>query len=360
MMVVLICTIGLLAGCGAKRTDEGPAGASAHPVQPRIEVKGSSASASPAPEGAGLAGFFSPTSPWNAALTTTATLDPHSAAIVNSLNSVVAHERRAHSGPWINTRSYSVPLYTVPANQPTVPVSLAHHAPDAALSAAWSAAPLPAGAHPSAGTDGVLAVWQPSTDRLWEFWKLAHEAHGWQARWGGAMRNVSSSSGVYGPGSWPGAKTYWGVAASSLSLLGGLIMFADLKKDEIGHALSMAVPNVRAGIYASPARRTDGKSSDPLSLPEGAHLRLNPQLNVAALHLPKLTSMLARAAQRYGIIITDRAANVTFYAQDPAPTGGNPYAGPTGYFEAKYPNELLASFPWSQLQLLKMELHGVP
>jgi hypothetical protein len=137
-----------------------------------------------------------------------------------------------------------------------------------------------------------------------------------------------------------------------------LISFEDLERGQINHALEMAIPNVRAGVYASPAQRSDGKIADPLSLPEGAHLRLNPSLNLETLHLPRLTLMIAEAAQRYGIFITDGAGNVTFYAQDPIPTGTEPYAGPGGYFEGKYPNELLASFPWSQLELLKMELHS--
>ena len=68
--------------------------------------------------------------------------------------------------------------------------------------------------------------------------------------------------------------------------------------------------------------------------------------------------MIAEAAQRYGIIVRDHTANVTFYAQDPVPTGTEPYAGPHGYFEGKTPAQLLASFPWSHLQLLKMKLHG--
>ena len=301
--------------------------------------------------------FFSSTSFWNEPVPVDAPLDPHSTELVGALDAVIAAEEQAKSGPWINTTSYSVPLYTVPADQPTVSVQLDHPA-DAALSAAWSAVPLPADAQPAAGSDAVLVVWQPSTDRLWEFWKLTHEADGWHASWGGAMQNVSSGSGVYGPEAWPGAKPWWGVSASSLSLLGGLISLEDLQRGEINHALSMSTPDVRAGVYASPAQRDDGKSTDPLSLPEGAHLRLNPDLNLPALHLPKLTLMIAEAAQRYGILIRDGAQNVTFQAQDPIPTGANPYAGPDGYFEGKYPRGLLASFPWNRLELLKMELHN--
>ncbi len=172
------------------------------------------------------------------------------------------------------------------------------------------------------------------------------------------MQNVSSDPGVYGPEAWPGATLWWGTSAASLSIAGGLITLEDLQRGQINHALAITIPDVRAGVYASPARRTDGTSTAPLSLPEGAHLRLDPTLDLAALHLSRLTLMIAEAAQRYGIIVRDTSANVAFYGQDPTPTGMNPYIGPQGYFEGQTPGQLLASFPWSHLQVLKMELHS--
>lgn len=301
--------------------------------------------------------FFAPTSFWNEPLAANAPLDPTSAEVVGAFDALIAAEEQAKNGPWINTTEYSIPVYMVPAGQPTVSVKL-DGTSNAGLSSAWSAVPLPPTATSAAGTDGDLFVWQPSTDRLWEFWRLVHGAEGWQASWGGAMQKVSSNPGVYGPEAWPGAQSWWGVSASSLSLVGGLISLEDLKLGQINHALEMAIPGVRAGVYASPAQRSDGKTASPLSLPEGAHLRLNPNLNLAALHLPRLTLMLAEAAQRYGIFITDGSSVAEFYAQDPSPTGTNPYVGSGGYFEGQYPNQILASFPWGHLELLKMELHN--
>jgi hypothetical protein len=73
-----------------------------------------------------------------------------------------------------------------------------------------------------------------------------------------------------------------------------------------------------------------------------------------------LTLMIAEAAQRYGIFVRSEAANIVLYAQDPVSTGTEPYAGPGGFFEGKYPSQLLASFPWSHLQLLKMNLQSDP
>jgi hypothetical protein len=302
--------------------------------------------------------FFSPSSFWNQALSAQASLDPNSTSVVDAFDQVVAAERTAGTGPWIGTTEYSVPIYTVPASQPTVPIALEHTPAEATLSAAWSVVPLPTKAKPATGHDGNLVVWQPSTERLWEFWKLVHGWEGWRASWGGAISNVSSSGGVFGSGAWPGAKPWWGVSASSLSIAGGLITFEDLEHGKIEHALAMAIPGVRAGVYSSPAQRTDGKSTNPLALPEGAHLRLNPSLDLATLHLPKLTLMIAEAAQRYGIFVRDGAGNVQLFAQDPSSLSTNPYTGPEGYFEGKRPARLLASFPWQELQLLKMELHN--
>jgi hypothetical protein len=316
----------------------------------------------PPVDSAGPFRFFSPSSFWNEQLPADAPLDPNSNAIVDAFDKEIETEEEANNGPAINTTTSSIPVYTVSAEQPLVQVTLENpsQAPGgSALQSAWDAVPLPANAKPSVGTDKHLVVWQPSTDRLWEFWRLEQTAEGWQASWGGAIRNVSSDPGAYGPEAWPGAMYDWGASASSLSVAGGLITLEDLEMGQINHALAIAVPDTRAGEYASPAQRTDGTSTSQLSLPEGAHLRLDPSLDLATLHLPKLTLMMAEAAQRYGIFVRDKGPNVSFYAQDPTPTGTNPYSGPHGYFEGKTTTQqILASFPWSHLQLLKMELHS--
>jgi len=300
--------------------------------------------------------FFAADSPWNQPLPKTAPLSSSSAEVIRALSREVSRELETGQGPSISTTSYSVPIYTVPAGQPTVPVQLVSRFVVPALSSAWSAVPLPPSAAPAEGKDGHLLLWQPSSDRLWEFWHLLHTSTGWQAGWGGAMQDASSNLGVYGGAAWPGATGSWGASASSLSIAGGLITIEDLRRGEIDHALAIAVPKVRAGQYAAPAERTDGESTSPTALPEGAHLRLDPSLELWKLHLPPLTLMLARAAKRYGIFVRDKADNVNFYAQDPTPLGSDPYTRPNGFFEGTYPARLLSAFPWTHLQLLQMQL----
>lgn len=304
----------------------------------------------------GASPFFSPTSFWNQPAAANAQLAPNSGRMVSHLLTYVKAEQKAKNGPWINASSNGVAIVTVPANQPKVRVNLVDHSPDPALTSAWSAVPLPASAQPSSG-DNDLAVWQPSTNRMWEFYELSHRSVGWQAEWGGAMQNVSSNPGMYGPNAWPGAKTYWGVTAASLPIAGGAITFDDLAAGEIDHALALIVPDVRAGTFASPAERDDGTSYGSGSLPEGAHLRLNANLNLAKLNMPPLTRMIAEAAQRYGIIIRDRSPIVAFIGQDPvgSAAGSSLYTKLYGGLDAW---QLMASFPWRHLQVLKMHLHG--
>ena len=109
--------------------------------------------------------FFSPTSVWNTQIADDAPVDPMSAAWVTEL------QRQLTLGdPWINTTKWSSPLYTVPADQPTVKVTL--DTSYAVLQNAWLAVPLPVDARPAGGTDGHLVVYQPSTDTMWEFWAM--------------------------------------------------------------------------------------------------------------------------------------------------------------------------------------------
>ena len=299
--------------------------------------------------------FFSPHSFWNEPLSANAPRDPDSAGMVAKLMTYVKAQLAAKNGPWLNASHDGVAIVTVPANQPTVRVTLVNHSPDPALSAAWSAVPLPSSAQPSNG-DCDLAVWQPATDRLWEFFELAHTSSGWQADWGGAMHNVSSNPGVYTAAAWPGAKSWWGVTAASLSIVGGAITVNDLAAGQIDHALALVVPDTRRGWYASPAERDDGQSTSRDSLPEGAHLRIDPSLNLANLNMPPLTRMIAEAAQRYGIIVRDTSPIVAFVGQDPTgnPAAQSVYVSAYGGLDAW---QLMSYFPWSHLQVLRMDRH---
>jgi hypothetical protein len=277
---------------------------------------------------------FAPTSVWNAAVPADAPRAATSSKLVGNLLRQVSTY-----GSWINTWQYSVPVYTVPAGQPAVHVTLDVAMPE--LQADFDAVPLPPGAKPAPGTDAHLTVYEPATDTLWDFWKLVHRADGWHARWGGKLTGVSRS-----PGYWPNG---FGATATSLPLLGGLMRASELQAGRIDHALALGLPETKAQTWVWPAQRTDGTSTAADAIPEGTRLRLDPTLDVAALGLPPVTQAMALAAQRYGVVVRDVSGSVSFYGEDPGALPSNPY---TSIFGGHDPAQLLARFPWSRLQVL--------
>jgi hypothetical protein len=333
--------------------------------------------ATPAPEGAAplpleedparppaTGQLFAPDSIWNAPLARNAPIDPTSADLVAALHERIREEIRRGIGPWIATWEYSTPIYKVPRDQPTVRVAL----DDGSLSwrrslqAAYESVPIPPGAGPARGTDGHLTVWQPSTDKLWEFWHARRDASGaWHASWGGAIRNVSSSPGYYTHDSWPGSAPNWGASATSLPVAAGTMTIDELRRGRIDHALAIALPYPRKDVFAWPAQRTDGTGTGPTSIPAGAQLRIDPDVDLDRIDMPRITRIMAEAVQRYGMVVRDRTGHAfQFYAEDPAQYGHNPYMGRDGLFEDEWPSEFLASFPWGRLQVIEMDLRREP
>jgi hypothetical protein len=69
---------------------------------------------------------------------------------------------------------------------------------------------------------------------------------------------------------------------------------------------------------------------------------------------------MARAAQRYGLVVRDQGGGVGFYGEDPGRFHTDPYSGATGIFGGRSPSSLMREFPWSRLQALKTELRTEP
>jgi hypothetical protein len=169
------------------------------PVPPSVTPP--SGPVTPSPTSSDDFRFFSPTSIWNQPLADEAPLDPNSAVITSHLEAFVNAGLASRTGPWINTSQYSTPIYTVPADQPTVPVIMQYDNP--ALQAALAAVPIPADAQPAAGSDAEITIYQPSSDTLWEMWEMR------QMLAPPPFLSVASSSG----GSLPASTYYYAVTA---------------------------------------------------------------------------------------------------------------------------------------------------
>ncbi len=172
----------------------------------------------------------------------------------------------------------------------------------------------------------------------------------------GVARSVAcrKSPGYYTGAAWPGAARNWGATASSLPVIGGTMLLDELKTGRIDHALAINLPAPRAHVFAWPAQRTDG-TGPPTALPEGARLRLDPTLDVSSLHLPKLTRMIALAAQRYGLVVRDQTHHgISLFGEVPTQAvGARRIAATSG---ARRPASCWTGFPWDRLQVLQMHL----
>jgi len=283
--------------------------------------------------------FFAADSVWNTPVPADAEVDATSGVVVAEL------ARQASAGATINVGSYSTPVYTVPADQPTVMV---RDIDDGFLNEpgefSWGPVPLPADATGAEGEDRHLVVWQPSTDTMWEFWDLQVTADGPTARHGARIPHVSTS-----PGTLPAP---YGATATGLPVIAGTVLAEDVARGRIDHALALAIPEPRREWLTAPATRTDGWSTRPETPIEGSHFRLDPTLDVDSLGLHPFVAMLAHAAQDYGLILRDKAGGVALFGEDPKGLDANPF---DAALQGADPSALMRSFPWDRLQLLKTD-----
>ncbi|MBW3084576.1 hypothetical protein KEM60_00764 [Austwickia sp. TVS 96-490-7B] len=206
--------------------------------------------------------------------------------------------------------------------------------------------PIPADAVAAAGSDHHLAVYDPATDRLWEFWVASRRDDAtWQACWGGLITKVSSASGQF--------EAPYGVSASGLAVSGLMVTLEDVRRGRIEHAMGLTVIEAALG-HSYPANRDDGYSTRPDAIKEGTRLRLDPALDVDALSLSPIGHAVAKAAQRYGFIVTDKGGAVAVIAESgdrwAKRTGTNPW--PTLRGSTAQSSEL-KGFPWDRIQVIQ-------
>jgi hypothetical protein len=290
----------------------------------------------PAPTTNGLVtdAIFSPTSFWYKQIPANVTLNANSANYVKEF----LRQKSAYYGTvTINTYSYASPLYVAAAGEQTKTVKVwdcqGKGYADSNLAAQWTAVPIPANAQPSTGTDGEMTVYQPNSNSLWEFWQTKNVNGQWQACWGGKMSNVSNGNGL-----WPSP---YGTTATGLPFVGGQVTADELKRGEIRHVIGIALVDLeKSGVFSWPATRSDG-------------FRLDPTVNVDALNMSAAGKVIAKAAQKYGFVVWDKAGAISIRAQNAtsyiAQGKSDPYPA---LFANKAEYAVLDGFPWDKLQFL--------
>nr|WP_062334449.1 hypothetical protein [Herbidospora sakaeratensis] len=301
---------------------------------------------------------FAKWGPWNQKLPRNVPLAPNSQAIVDNIKL----DKEQNYGSWaINTDEYSAPIYTVGRHTPRKQwrfsdcLGLPHLAP--VIADSLRSVPTPADLIVSKGTDASVAIYQPSTDTYWDFWRAEKDALGnWSACWGGKIENYSRNPGIF--------DNPLGATATGLPFGAFTIRIEELRRGRIDHALNIVTVRTRANCNSWPATRNDGFVEGADIPCEGQRFRLDPAFDVSTLTSPAART-IARAMQEYGLIMTDKGGALVTYAEDPRPHMAR-NGGVDPYFELFDPDHLvepdgpekyfvLSEIPVERLQALPMD-----
>jgi hypothetical protein len=312
--------------------------------------------------------MFSATSWVRAPLPATAALNPD-----QSLAGAFASQVKQF-GTWVNTTSWSSPIYVVGPDQPKIDITVDSKmsryskTDQVYLARDFTGVPLPPDAQPAGPLDSPsiswvdheLIVYQPSTDTAWEIYHLVNRGTYWTATGGGKITHVSTSDGHLDP--WPSGTSH-SLTASGISMLAVIQRLDELQAGRINHAVAVSIPHP-SSIFTAPALRSDGAFTTPDAVPEGTRFRLPASLNIDALPLTPYAKMVAHAIQTYGLIVVDRDCQptdltcpaVTFKAEDPRPLPDASHVNPyTAIFGGVATNHLFDNFPWDKLQVLPQD-----
>lgn len=212
---------------------------------------------------------------------------------------------------------------------------------------------MPADAIPDSSTDGSIIVWDKAQDRITETWvtkKLG--ANTYSVCWGATLRNASKSvEGRY--------SSNFSVSASGLTQAAYVVRAQELQAGRITHMINLGIPETKAWPSVSwPARSTDG-GTQGTALSIGQVLRIPASVNLDSLKLSPVAKMYAKAAQDYGIIVSETSGSVAFSAENPSGLKSNPYPS---IFRNRYGYEEMqgdrsrgeVGFPLELLEVLPM------
>lgn len=247
----------------------------------------------------------------------------------------------------MNTFDYTPPIYIANAGDPKVDFKFNNCQGKSATDTYrlkvendyFKGVPLPPHAQQANGTDAELVVYSPSENKMWEFWIAEKTTTGWQACWGGRMDNVSQNPAMF---EWP-----FGTTATGLPFLSGTATIKELQAGQINHAIGMALVRLKC-THSWPATRHDCANNGIVY--EGLRFRLDPSVNVDALNISPVAKTVAKAIQKHGIVIWDKANAVTLRAENPSSYTDRGLVDP---YKALYGDKadwnVLDGIPWDRL-----------
>jgi hypothetical protein len=173
-----------------------------------------------------------------------------------------------------------------------------------------------------------LAIVDWEHNLAWDMW-YAHKRNGkWYSNTGMVYR--IDGPGVFDPNLFA-IKTGESIhqfgpsRAPGVPALAGLIMYDEAEAGAIEHKLAAATLFTAPLEFAFPAVWTDGPYKG--GIPEGAIIQLDPALDLSKFDLTPVELAIARALQKYGMVLVDTAGGNVIYAEGLYGHPGRSWAG---------------------------------
>ncbi len=256
-------------------------------------------------------------------------LDPDSAAMVEDLAS--GSEYIANIGDFGVTL---VGPEKVTEDTPRFSINPSQYGPD------LSDVPIPADTEIAPGSDGHLAVADPQSGKVFNFWIAQKNGDGWGAA-GGASTDLDGD----------GRETSGGTSTgSNIARFAAVVRISEIEEGVIPHALFFSTNMAKdGGVCRYPAAKTDGSNMDGVAnpIPEGARIQLDPTVDVESLDATPAVKMIAKALQTYGAYVGDNGgARVAFLFEYGPDSPVYEQAGLSGGFAP------IEGIPWDKMRVL--------
>lgn len=211
--------------------------------------------------------------------------------------------------------------------------------------------PIPAGTKIAPGSDGQLAILDPTTGTAYGIWQAKYDSSTdtWSGSWGG-MTDLSGD-GIDDTGSTTAA----GIARYAGVVTADEFASAVAANTGLNHALAFST-DLAGPDFVYPAIKSDGQNLAGVvtPIPEGYRIQLDPSLNIDA--IPGITAgekVIAKTLQTYGAYVVDQGgARMAFAFElvDDATSSSPGSVWTSAGFGWDYYD--MNKIPWSSLRVL--------
>jgi hypothetical protein len=246
---------------------------------------------------------FSTESYWNTPLPGDAPVDPNSDAFVSFLiaDNEADYLRLVGTD---SSGSWGEPIYWATASDPLYRVKPTRYT----LPPAFESVRIPREARPPRNSDAQLTIYDLAGGSVYKLHKAAYDpaTDTWSAGGGSWYSTASNGLNRALPESDDGRNYgHRGIPPATHA-----VRYDEISAGRINHALKIAV-NTASRAHVWPMTGSDGDSRDPAALPQGARLRIKPNVDLEELNLRPDALTIARALQRYGAVIGDSSGSNT-------------------------------------------------